>query len=109
MKIKIYQVNMERDTDRVAFESLENLQAFHGSAEVDSSIYDKVYEGNVDCSGLEDVFQMFNLDHPEGYRGRSLSVSDVVEVVDGVPQRAIYGFHRLYRCAGSSEGTGHRV
>ena len=82
MEIKIYQINMERDTDRVAFESLENLQAFHGSAQVDSSIYDKVYEGNVDCSGLEDVFQMFNLDHPEGYRGRSLSVSDVVEVVD---------------------------
>ena len=24
---------------------------------------------------------MFNLDHPDGYRGRSLSVSDVVEVV----------------------------
>ena len=30
---------------------------------------------------LEEVYQMFNLDHPDGYRGRSLSVSDVVEVV----------------------------
>ena len=82
MEIKIYQINMERDKGMVAFESLENLQAFHNITAIDSSIYDKVFEGNVDCAGLEDVFQMFNLDHPENYRGRSLSVSDVVEVVD---------------------------
>lgn len=29
---------------------------------------------------MEDVFRMFNINHPEGYRARSLSVSDVVEV-----------------------------
>lgn len=82
MKIKIYQINLERDRDRVAFAGLDYLQQFHGSTEVDGSIYDMVFEGDVDCSDLEDVFQVFNLDHPAEYQGRSLSVSDVVEIVE---------------------------
>lgn len=82
MKIKIYQINLERDTKRIAFESLELLEQYQGNKEINSTLYDKVYEGEVDCAGLEDVFQMFNLDHPEDYKGRSLSVSDVVEVVE---------------------------
>ena len=83
MQITIYQVNMNRDTKRNAFESLEHLEKFQGSSDVDSSLYDKVYEGDVDCADLEDVYQMFNLNHPKDYLGRSLSVSDVVEVKDG--------------------------
>jgi hypothetical protein len=59
----------------------ENLERFQGSAALRSEIYDKVFEGEVECGTLEEVYQMFNLDHPDGYRGRSLSVSDVVEVV----------------------------
>ena len=80
MKIAIYQINMDRDTKRVAFESLERLEKYQGSAEIDSSLYDRVYEGDVECSNLEEVYQMFNLNHPKDYMGRSLSVSDVVEV-----------------------------
>ena len=81
MQIRIYQINMERDQNRVAFESLELLEQYQGSTRIDSSIYDQVYEGDVDCAGLEDVFRMFNLDHPVEYHGRSLSVSDIVEIV----------------------------
>ena len=82
MKIKIYQVNMERDEDRTAFMGMDQREHFLPSPELDSSIYDCVFDGEVDCKGLEDVFQMFNINHPEGYRGRSLSVSDVVEIVE---------------------------
>jgi len=82
MKIRIYQINLGRDNNRIAFESLEQMEMRQGSAEINSSTYDLVYEGSVDCNGLEDVFQMFNLNHPADYKGRSLSVSDVVEVVD---------------------------
>lgn len=91
MKIKIYQVNTERDEKNVAFFGLDEFPKFHGNSEVNSSIYDCVFEGNVDCKTLEDVFQKFNTDHPEGYKARSLSVSDVVEVTgsDTVKQ----GFH----------------
>ena len=81
MKIAIYQINPDRDENNVAFLNYENLERFQGSAALRSEIYDKVFEGEVECGTLEEVYQMFNLDHPDGYQGRSLSVSDVVEVV----------------------------
>lgn len=36
MKIKIYQVNMERDENRVAFMGYDSLSKFQGSPDVDS-------------------------------------------------------------------------
>lgn len=80
MKITIYQVNPDRDTNHIAFMRYENLPEFQGSEKIDSTVYDKVYKGEVDCKSLEDVYMMFNLNHPYGYKARSLSVSDVVEV-----------------------------
>ena len=82
MKIRIYQVNMGRDNKRVAFMGIDEREHFLESRNIDSSIYDCVFSGDVDCNNLEDVFQKFNIDHPDGYTGRSLSVSDVVEIVD---------------------------
>ncbi|MBQ6171845.1 MAG: hypothetical protein IJK34_04315 [Clostridia bacterium] len=79
MKIRIYQVNLGRDEKRVAFQGLEGED---GQREINSAIYDCVFSGEVDCNGLEDVFQKFNIAHPDGYKGRSLSVSDVVEVIE---------------------------
>ena len=37
--------------------------------------------GVVDVSDIEDIYRIFNVEMPEGYEGRSLSVSDVVEIV----------------------------
>ena len=83
MKIRIYQINLERDIMRVAFASYDQLEEMTGSpVAIDSSIYDLVYEGEADCQDLEDVFQVFNLHHPLDYGGRSLSVSDIVEVIE---------------------------
>ena len=81
MDIRIYQINMDRDKDRVAFECLDRLPNSQGSPEPNAGIYDKVYEDSVECSNLESVYEMFNRNHPAEYRGRSLSVSDIVEVV----------------------------
>ena len=83
MKIKIYQIDMDRDENRVKFSRLELLKMLQGSSKVNPEIYDLVYESNVDCKNLEDVFRMFNLAHPEDFRGHSLSVSDVVEIGEG--------------------------
>ena len=80
MNIRIYQINLGRDSDRVAFQDLEHLPEYQGSANVNSALYDCVFEGDVDCATLEDVFRVFNLEHPAEYTGRSLSVSDVVEI-----------------------------
>lgn len=82
MDIKIYQINLERDGNQVAFMSHDRLPRFQGTDQIDSSIYDLVFSGDVSCNSLEDVYQMFNIDRPEGYTGRSLSVSDVVQVQD---------------------------
>lgn len=82
MKIRVYQINSDRDEHRVMFLSHDRLERFQGSPDVDSSIYDKVYEKEVACSNLEDIYTMLNIDHPSDYHGRSLSVSDVVEVVE---------------------------
>ena len=82
MKIRIYQINLERDTDKVAFMALDTLPKFQESESINSALYDRVYEADVDCSNLEDVFKLFNLNHPSEFTGRSLSVSDVVEIVD---------------------------
>lgn len=82
MKIRIYQINFGRDEKRVSSQGLDELKQFQGTTDINSSIYDCVFSGNVECKGLEDVFQKFNTDHPTGYTGRSLSVSDIVEVIE---------------------------
>ena len=82
MKIRIYQINNERDDLNVAFLNLENLQHIQGSKELESRIYDQVYEGKVDCKSLENVYEKFNIDFPSDFHSRSLSVSDVVEVIE---------------------------
>ena len=80
MKIKIYQIDVDRDDDDVAFASLDETIMRQGESRINSEIYDKVFDGDVDCETLEDVYTKFNIDHPAGYRGRSLSKSDIVEV-----------------------------
>ena len=83
MDIKIYQINLSRDDDRVAFLGHAQLDKSQGSSKVNSEIYDKVFEGAVEADTPEGVYQMFNCDCPDDFRGHSLSVSDVVEIVSG--------------------------
>ena len=58
MKIAIYQINPDRDENNVAFLNYENLERFQGSAALRSEIYDKVFEGEVECGTLEEVYQI---------------------------------------------------
>lgn len=83
MKIKIYQIDISRDDDAVCFLGLDRLEKFQGTNRINSSIYDCVYEGEVDCKTIEDVYTTFNFHHPEDYHARSLSVSDIVQVEAG--------------------------
>lgn len=92
MDITIYQINHDRDTDRVSFMSYDDLPQFQGSQEPNPEIYDKVFEGSVDCSNLEDVYEKFNLDHPAEYRGHSLSVSYIVKIKDAPDTEPGYYF-----------------
>ncbi len=79
--IKIYQINLDRDKDNLAFIPYDNAVRIQGSSDINASLYDIIYEGAVDASGIEDIYRIFNLEKPDGYKGRFLSVSDVVEVI----------------------------
>lgn len=84
MKIAIFQINNERDKHHVRFMNFERTRHVLGSNEIQSEIYEKVFEGEMNCLTLEDVYTMFNTNHPDGYFGRSMSVSDIVQIFDGV-------------------------
>lgn len=79
-EFSIYQINTDRDNNRVCFLGLDSLERFQHSKAVDPALYDRVYDGKLDCSCLETIYEKFNIDHPADYKGRSLSVSDVVEI-----------------------------
>lgn len=83
MDVKIYQINLERDANNVAFMGHPETVKFQKSDRIDGSIYDLVYEGDVPCTTLEDIYQMFNINHPTDFTGHSLSISDVVQIKEG--------------------------
>lgn len=93
MKIKILQINMDRDTNRIAFESYDGMMKYQGKFDI--SIYDEVWSGEVQADDLEDVYTIFNVNHPEGYTGRSLSVSDLVKTEDGLYFCDSIGFRKV--------------
>ena len=99
---EIYQLKAGDDTRDMRFISLERLAEQGKSPDI--STYDKVYEGDYtpyeqagDTIGkqLESVYTKFNIDHPEDFKGHSLSVSDVV-VAKGKPYYVdTFGFKEL--------------
>ena len=93
MNIRIYQIDTGRDSEGVAFCGLVTLRKKTGRAEPDGSSYEPVYEGEVDARDLEDVYDIFNCELPDDYEGRSMSVSDVVEVTDSGDSDVEPGFY----------------
>ena len=83
MILAIWQIDPEKDKLGVLFESFGRTCELQGSEEIDCGIYDRVFGPEVvNCDTLEEVYSVFNSDHrPPSHRGRSLSVSDVVEVI----------------------------
>lgn len=81
MKIKILQINQQRDKEQIKFMNSEYIREKVGYLTAD--IYDVVFSGKVTCKSLEEVYTTFNRDtRPEGFAGHSLSVSDVVQIID---------------------------
>lgn len=54
MRVKIYQINSERDSNRMKFLSLSDSQS------PDPSIYDEVFNAEIDENGLEEIYGRFN-------------------------------------------------
>ena len=74
----IYQISDDVEDRRdIIFENLEHLS--ERGLSVDPENYKEVYSGELaDGTTLDDLFEKFNIDHPADYKGRSMSVSDVV-------------------------------
>lgn len=86
MRINIYQIDGDKDTNRVKFEGYEETLKYGG---INPATYKCVFHGDVD-GDLEAVYCLFNLpDHPGTFQGHSLSLSDIIEVVE--PYKAPYG------------------
>lgn len=75
MKIKIYQIAPEKDEHFLLFMNYKYTMDQTG---INEDIYELVFEGEVETSNLEEIYTLFNVTPPEGYLGRSMSVSDVV-------------------------------
>ena len=88
MRINVYQIDGE-DNARIKFENYKRTLELGG---VDPSKYKCVFHGYVNAKTADDVYNIFNgfRDSNIGtYQGHSLSISDVVEIVDDIPE--IYG------------------
>lgn len=44
--------------------------------------YQVVYDGQLETNNLDAIYEKFNINHPPGYQGHSLSMSDVIELYD---------------------------
>ena len=55
MKIAIYQIAIERDENRLAFQSLNHIISVSNSR-IPAELYDCVFAGEVSAQTLEDIF-----------------------------------------------------
>ncbi len=97
MRITIYQINDERDKNKVMFIPYDFIAKYQKTQEIQSSIYDKVFDGEVDCDRLEHVFDVFNANLPTEYTGRMATVSDIVEIFDDDSEEAVFYFRDISR------------
>lgn len=95
MRIKVFQIVPDRDTKRVKFVGLEELEKYQGSKTVDASLYDEVFDGDIDRTTLEGIYECFNTSCPPLHRGHSMSVSDIVKTEDGFFYCDRYGFKKV--------------
>ena len=85
----IYQLKHNPELDHLRFEGTESLKRMGITKDNFDAIkpenYELIYVGNLselqeqtEGEMLEAIYEKFNIDHPEDYRGHSLSVSDIV-------------------------------
>lgn len=86
MRVKIYQIDHERDKPMKKFLGMEELEKLTGSSKVDPRIYQEVFNGELDPMGVEEIYVQFNREGHPLHRGHAMSVSDVVVIdPDSVP------------------------
>lgn len=89
-KIRIYQINKGsfREWGFMCYDWFRK----HGHEKMDRGMYDLVWEGETEAASLNEIYEQFNLRHPEDFKGHSLSVSDLIEREDGLHFVDSFGF-----------------
>lgn len=78
----IYQIWADSPGENYAFMNMSFIES-HGM-QIKKEDYKLVYVGELSGNmSLDDIFERFNIDRPEDFRGHSLSVSDIVVLNDG--------------------------
>ncbi|MEG1461345.1 MAG: YodL domain-containing protein [Oscillospiraceae bacterium] len=77
--VRIWQLKPEADV-RMKFVGLDEVQKQFGQPSPQN--YRIAYDGQLGTNDLEAIFERCNTNHPPGYDGHSLSISDVVELYD---------------------------
>ena len=95
MKIKIFQIDHEKDKNGVKFMHTDRLEKLQGTTNIDAGLYKEVFNGEVDAADLEDVYSMFNCEGHPLHRGHSMSISDVVKTEDGAYFCDLVGFKKI--------------
>lgn len=92
---RIYQLKSDEKYHGIRFEDRATLQK--SGIQLGINDYNLVYEGNfndVDGDSFDDklntLYDRFNFEQPEDFKGRSLSVSDVITVKNGKNESAYY-------------------
>lgn len=83
MQVRIYQIDPDRDKNRVMYERLDDLARHQGSSKVDESLYDRVLKADVDCESLEQLYTLLNTKGHPLHHGGQMKVSDVVVTDQG--------------------------
>lgn len=92
MRVKIYQINPDRDVNRVMHERLSNLELCQGSPIIQASLYDEVFSAEIDFTGLEQLYTQFNTTGHPLHRGGQMKVSDIVVTDEGAFYCDRFGF-----------------
>ena len=78
----IYQIKDDSLGENYAFMNMSFIES-HGM-QIKKEDYKLVYVGELlGNTSLDDIFERFNIDRPQDFRGHSLSVSDIVVLNDG--------------------------
>ena len=79
-EVKILQIKESAETHYKMFTPLKRLERL--GLQFNPNDYKVVFSGEMDVDNAEDVYMRLQFTKPEGYKGHSLSVSDIV-VMDG--------------------------
>lgn len=97
-KFSIYQINpdCQNEARLIKFSSIEFLEEVGLRDKLTLDMYEKVYEGEIEEPfELDDIYARYQGKKPEGYKGHSLSMSDLIEIDGKYHYVDEYGFQEI--------------